>query len=80
MNSLLGERQWYSSDEALARSIITGTYDIPLDLDPATKRILEDIGKVGMRITNGEGSEIIISLVDFKWFLKRVKDFTSSSM
>ena len=36
MNSLLGERLRYLSDESLARSIIMGTYDIPSDLDPAT--------------------------------------------
>ena len=36
MQTLLGERLRYLSDESLARAIITGTYDIPTDLDPAT--------------------------------------------
>jgi hypothetical protein len=80
MNLLLGERLWCLSDKALARSIITGTHDIPLDLDPATKLILEEIGKLGMKIINGEGNEIIITPEDFKQFWRKVKEFTSSSM
>ncbi len=44
MKSLLGKRLRYLSDESLAKSIITGTYEIPSDLDPATKLILEEIG------------------------------------
>jgi hypothetical protein len=43
MKTLLGERLRYLSDKSLARSIILGTYDIPSDLDPATKLILEEI-------------------------------------
>jgi hypothetical protein len=44
MKTLLGERLGYLSDKSLARSIILGTYDIPSNLDPATKLILEEIG------------------------------------
>jgi hypothetical protein len=80
MTTLLGERLCYLLDKALARSIIAGTYDIPSDMDPATKLILEEIGKLGMKIVNGEGSEIIITPEDFKQFWKKVKEFTSSSM
>ncbi len=64
----------------MARSIIAGTYDIPSDMDPATKMILEEIGRLGMKILNGKGSKIIITLEDFKRFWRRVKEFTSSSM
>ncbi len=49
----------------MARSIIAGTYDIPSDMDPATKLILKEIGKLGMKIVNGKGSEIIITPEDF---------------
>ena len=35
MTTLLGDQLRYLKDEELARSIITGTYDIPADLDPA---------------------------------------------
>jgi hypothetical protein len=60
--------------------IITGTYDIPSDMDPATKLILEEIGRLGMKIVNGEGSEIVITPEDFKRFWRKVKEFTSLSM
>jgi hypothetical protein len=38
-----------------------GTYKIPSDLDPATKLILEEIGRLGMKIVNGKESEIVIT-------------------
>ena len=80
MNSLLGEKLRYLSDEALTKAIITGTYDIPTSLDPATAMILKEIGKMGMKIVNGDSNEIVISPEDFKRFWKKVNEFTSSSM
>jgi hypothetical protein len=80
MKLLLGERLRYLSDKSLARSIITGTYDIPSNLDPATKLILEEMGKLGIKIVNGEGNEIVIMPDDFKRFWRKVNKFTSSSM
>ncbi len=80
MTTLLGECLHYLLDEALARSIITGTYHIPSDMDPATKLILEEIGKLGIKIVNVEGSKIVITPEDFKRFWRKVKEFTSSSM
>jgi hypothetical protein len=80
MNSLLGEKLRYLSDEALAKAIITGTYDIPSTLDPATAMILKEIGKLGIKIVDGDSNEIIITLEDFKHFWKKVIEFTSSSM
>ena len=80
MNTLLGERLRYLSDESLARSIITGTYDIPTDMDPATKLILEEIGKLGMKIVNGDENEIIITPEDFKRFWQKVREFTFLSI
>ncbi len=59
MNSLLGEKLRYLSDEALAKAIITGTYEIPTDLDPAAAMILKEIGKLGMKIVTGNNNEII---------------------
>jgi hypothetical protein len=64
----------------LAKSIITGTYKIPSDLDPATKLILEEIGRLGMKIVNGKEREIVITSEDFKRFWRKVNKFTSSSM
>jgi hypothetical protein len=80
MNLLLGERLHYASDELLARAIITGTYNIPTDLDPATAMILLEIGKLGMKIVNGKNNKIIITPEDFKHFWKKANEFTSSSM
>jgi hypothetical protein len=57
-----------------------GTYEFPSDLDPATKLVLEEIGKLGVKILNDEGSEIVITPDDFKLFWQKVNEFTSSSM
>ncbi len=80
MNSLLGKKLQYLSDEALAKAIITGTYEIPIELDPATAMILKEIGKLGIKIVNGDSNEIIIMPEAFKLFWKKVNEFTSSSM
>jgi len=79
MSTLLGDRLRYLGDEELDRSIITGTFDIPADLDPATTLILKEIGKMGLKIMIGEGNEIIITPAEFTLFWKRVGGFTSSS-
>jgi hypothetical protein len=80
MKTLFVERLQYLSSESLARSIILGTYDIPFDMDPATKLILEEISKLVIKIVNGEGNEIIITPDDFKHFWRKVNKFTSLSM
>ena len=68
MKSLLGDRLRYLSEESLVRSIIMGTYEFPSDLDPATRLVLEEIGKLGIKIINGKGSKIVIAPDDFKHF------------
>ena len=80
MTTILGERLRYLSDKALARSIIMGTYKIPSDMDPTTKLILEEIGRLGIKLVNGEGNKIIIMPEEFKHFWRKVNEFTSSSM
>ena len=49
-------------------------------MDPARKLILEEIGKLGIKLINGEGTEIIISPEDFQQFWTKVGEFMSSSM
>ncbi len=56
MPTLLGEQLRYLSDEALARATITGTYETPSDMDPATKLILEEIGELGIKLIYAEGT------------------------
>jgi hypothetical protein len=80
MSTLLGEHLGYLSDKALARAIITGTYKLPSDMDPFTKLILEEIGKLRVKLVNKEGTEFIIMPEDFQLFWKKVGEFTSSSM
>ncbi len=80
MTTLLRECLRYLLDDTLARLIITGTYNIPSDKDPATKLILEETGRLGMKIVNGEGSKIVITPEDFKRFWRKVKEFTSMSI
>jgi hypothetical protein len=80
MNTLLGEKLRYLLDESLAKAIITGTYDIPTDLDPATAMILKVIGTLGMKIVNGDANKIIITPEDLRCFWKKVNKFTSLSM
>jgi hypothetical protein len=75
MTNLLGERLWYPSNESLAQAIITGTYEVPSDMDPATKLILKEIGKLGVKLVNKEGTEIIITPEDFQRFWKKVGEF-----
>jgi hypothetical protein len=80
MKTLLGERLHYLSDESLARSIIMRNYDIPSDMDPARKIILEEIGKLGVKLVNNKGNKIIITPDEFKQFWRKVNKFTSLSM
>ncbi len=78
MTTLLRERLRYLSDEALARAIIIGTYEIPSDMDPATKLILEEIRQFGIKLINGKGTKIIITPEDFQQFWTKVREFMSS--
>jgi hypothetical protein len=80
MNSLLGEKLRYLSDKYQAKAIITGTYYIPTNLESATAMILKEIGRLGMKIVNGDNNEIIKKPEDFKHFWKKVNEFTSLSM
>ena len=80
VKTLLGEKLRYLLDDKTARQIITGTYNIPEEMDTATKSILKEIGRMGVKIVNEEGSKIEITPEDFQGFWRRVKEFTSSSL
>ncbi len=68
MNTLLGEKLRYLSDESLAKAIFTGMYDIPTNLDPPTPVILKETGTLGMKIVNGDTNKIIITPEDIRCF------------
>ncbi len=55
----------------MVKAVITATYDIPTNLDPATAMILQEIGKLGMKIVNGNNNNIIITPEDFTRFWKK---------
>jgi hypothetical protein len=46
-------------------------------MDPATRLILEEIGRLGIKLINEEQTEIIITPEDFKHFWKKVGESTS---
>ena len=58
---------------------LDGTFAILDDMDDAIALILEEIGKMGLKIINGEGREITISPEDFTKFWRWVGEFTTSS-
>ena len=58
MKHLLAGKLRYLEDEDIAKAIVDGTYDIPPELDEATKYILREIGNMGRKIRKGEGHEI----------------------
>ena len=51
---LAGELR-YLEDENIAKAIVYGAYDIPPELDEATKYILRETGNMGREIRKGEG-------------------------
>ena len=80
MKTLLGDKVRYLLDKETVRKIITGTYNKPEEMDTAIKLILEEIGHMGVKIVNGEGSKMKITPEDFKLFWRRVNEFTLSSL
>jgi hypothetical protein len=80
MNTFFGKQLRYLLDKALAQSIITETYEIPTDLDPSTRLVLEEIWQLGVKLINKEGIEIIITPEDFMCFWTKMGEFTSSLM
>ena len=67
----LAKKPRYLEDEETARVIFEGTYEIPGNLDDSTRYILDEIDKMGMKIRNKEGEEIMITPEDFCEILKK---------
>ena len=78
MKHFLGDKLRYLSDRDIASQIIEGTYDIPTDLDRESTLILEEIGRMGVKIINGDRPPINITPEDYTKFWRRINEFTSS--
>ena len=72
MKHSLAKRLRYLEDEEVAKAIVNETCEIPSGLDEATPLILQEIGKMGNEMRNGEGHEIVFSTEDYRIFWKRV--------
>ena len=68
----------YLADTQIAEQIIEGTYEAPDDVDDATALILDEIGKIGVRMKNG-GTTIDITPEEFRYFWRRIREKTASS-
>ena len=53
-------------------------FDIPDEVDDATAMILEEIGEIGIQLTNGEIT-VEITKEEFQYFWKRIREGTASS-
>ncbi len=78
-STMLIEQLGYLADSDIAKQIIEGSFDIPDEVDDSTALILEEIGRIGVRLSNGE-IDIEISPEEFRYFWRRVKENTASSI
>ncbi len=69
--TMLIDQLGYLADTEIARQIAESTYDydIPDKVDDVTALVLEEIGRIGVQMSNDE----------VQYFWKRVKEGTSSS-
>ena len=72
------EQLGYLGDSAIAEQIIEGKYDIPDTLDDATAMLVQEIGRIGIMLTNGDIT-ITITPEEFQYFWKKVREGTASS-
>ena len=78
--SSVGKKLGYLSDTAFARELLSGSVDIPSDVDATTALILEEIARVGMMMQTADGERLEITPEQFKRYWKQVREDTSSSI
>ena len=66
-------------DTEIAQQITEGTFDITDETDEATAEILEEIGSMGIQLTNGSVC-ITITPEEFRQYWKRAREGTSLSL
>ena len=67
------------ADTKIARQIVEDTFESLDELDEATLRILEEIGRLRIELTNGNVS-IVVTREEFRKHRKRATEGTSSSV
>ena len=77
-NTKLVEQLGCLGNSKIAQQLVQGKHDIPDKTDDASALILEEIGRIGVQLTNGEIA-ITITLEEFQCFWKRVREETASS-
>ena len=71
------EQLGYLADSDIAQQIVEGSFEIPDELDDATALIPDEIGQIGVQLSNGEVT-IKITAEEFQYFWKKVRKNTSS--
>ena len=67
------------ADTEIAAQIVESNYDIKEDIDDETRAIIEEIGALGVELTNGKVS-IIITPEEFSAYWKKSREGISSSI
>jgi hypothetical protein len=75
---LLGEQLGYLADTETAQRILDGSFQPGVEVDDATALLLEEIGRLGCMLTNGE-TIIEITATEFQEYWRRAREATSSS-
>ena len=75
---LLGEELGYISDTATAAAILNHTYVIPDSVSDATALLIDEIGKVGVKIARGT-VRLAVSPDEFREYWQPINERTSSS-
>jgi uncharacterized protein (UPF0332 family) len=75
---LLGEQLGYLADTKTAQRILDGSFQPGVEIDDATALLLEEIGRLGCMLTNGE-TIIKITAEEFQEYWRRAREATSSS-
>lgn len=78
--TLLGHQLHYHTDPNIALQIISGSYNIPTEVDSATAALLVAIGELGKRVLAGERlADLWITGPDCQRYWTRLNENTSSS-
>jgi hypothetical protein len=75
---LLGKQLGYLADTETAQRILDGSFQPGVEVDDATALLLEEIGRLGCMLTNGE-MIIEITAAEFQEYWRRTREATSSS-